>query len=86
MNGFSKTFEYFKMIIFEPKVQEITKDEFVKFSLLEKEVEFHNDMDYEELFLKIIIFVIILFYPCRYLFLILKWSIKQIKNNKTILR
>jgi hypothetical protein len=79
--GYKHSIEGFKKLIFEPyEVGLDTKE----IDNLEKDINKVNPR-YSETAININIFLIILFFPFRYLIIGLIWSIKQVKNKNSVI-
>jgi hypothetical protein len=77
-NGYKHSFEEFKNLIFEPYKEGLNTNEIDN---LEESI--NRDAPYFSRVSKdICIYLFILFFPFRYLFLGLKWSLREVKNKK----
>lgn len=75
--GYGRSKEDFKLLIFEPNKEELDK---VEIKYLETQIG-KGSANYSEKSENFIYLILILAYPFRFLILILKWSINQLKRN-----
>jgi len=76
--GYGRSKEDFKRLIFEPNKEGLDKQ---KFEYLEMKIN-KADPQYQAKARNIIIAILLLIYPLRYLGILLKWSLKQIQKNR----
>lgn len=79
--GYDRSFEELKKNIFNNIEKEILKDNFGRLELLKTEINENGANHYYYKFQDIYWFIFILVFPLRYLILIIKWSIIQLKNK-----
>jgi hypothetical protein len=79
--GYKHSIEGFKKLIFEPYEEGLNIKEIDN---LEKDIN-KDSPTYLQTVIDINIFILILFFPFRYIVLGLKWSIKQIKNKNNVI-
>lgn len=79
--GYKHSIEGFKKIIFEPYEEGLNIKEIDN---LEKDIN-RDSPTYLQTAIDINIFILILFFPFRYIVIGLKWSIKQIKNKNNVI-
>jgi hypothetical protein len=77
--GYKHSIEDFKKLIFEPYEEGLDIKEIDN---LEKDIN-KETPSYLKTAININIFIIMLFFPFRYLIIVLKWSIKQVKNKNS---
>jgi hypothetical protein len=76
-HGYGKSKEEFKKLLFEPYKEGLDMQ---KINNLEMEIN-KVDPRYPQKAENVIILILLLFYPLRYLGIIIKWSVKQIQKN-----
>ena len=79
--GYKHSIEGFKKLIFEPYEEGLNIKEIDN---LEKDIN-RDSPTYLQTAIDINIFILILFFPFRYIVIGLKWSIKQIKNKNNVI-
>jgi hypothetical protein len=79
--GYKHSIEGFKKLIFEPYEEGLNIKEIDN---LEKDIN-KGSPTYLQTAIDINIFILILFFPFRYIVIGLKWSIKQIKNKNNVI-
>lgn len=79
--GYKHSIEGFKKLIFEPYEEGLNIKEIDN---LEKDIN-RDSPTYLQTAIDINIFILILFFPFRYIVIGLKWSIKQIKNKNNVM-
>lgn len=79
--GYKHSIEGFKKLIFEPYEEGLNIKEIDN---LEKDINIDSPT-YLQTAIDINIFILVLFFPFRYIVIGLKWSIKQIKNKNNVI-
>lgn len=78
--GYKITFDELNILLFSSNnIKIVDKEYIIKMNFLKEKIS-NNNTNYKIFFNKLILLVIILFFPFRYLALVLKWSLKVLKE------